>query len=211
MSGDLEAQVEATDPLRDSVSPLMMDAPAAETERRYTGGPPSRFFGAALVAAGLFTVAAVAAAAPGEGTRHHAATVSAASFGGTALAGAGRAMAAARPSIERVAPEPFTWDWLAAAEAPDVERGYASEPQISGREIREQTLATLAAGRPLEALIWARVFVDAEPDTALSYLCLGAALQDLGRVAEAKEAYSQCVRRATRGDATECYNLGGRK
>jgi len=211
MSGDLQPQVEATEPLRDSVSPQVLEAAADEAERRYTGGPPSRFFGASLVAVGLLSVAAVAVAAPEQGTRSAAASVAATSFAGTAVTGAGSALAAAKPTFQRAAPEPFTWDWLVAAEVPDIEVGYATEPQITPAEIREQTLATLAAGRSVEALVWAQAFVDAEPDHALSYLCLGAALQDLGRAAEAQAAYDQCVRRASRGDASECYNLGGRK
>ncbi len=212
VGGELQSQVEATDPLRDSVSPLSIEAGEDGIERRYTGGPASRFFGAALVAASLVTVAAVAVAAPGStDMRAGKQAVSAASFGGTAVAGAGRTMAAAMPTIERATLGPFTGDGLVDAGAAVQEPAYESEPLVTPAELREQTLATLSAGRPAEALVWAQAFVDAEPDHALSYLCMGAALQDLGRVKEARKAYDACVRNAKHGDATECYDLGGRK
>ncbi len=212
IAGELQPQVEASDPLRDSVSPLLMEAGDDEIERRYTGGPASRFFGATLVALGLVTVTAVAVAAPGStDMRASKSAVSAASFGGSAVAGAGRAMVVAQPTFERAILEPFTGDGLVAERAAIQEPAYASEPLVTPAELRDQTLAKLSAGRPAEALVWARAFVQAEPDNALSYLCVGAALQDLGRAQQARQAYDQCVRHAKHGDATECYNLGGRK
>jgi hypothetical protein len=212
ISGALAPQVEAIDPLRDSVSPVLLDAGEEGIEGRYTGGPASRFFGAALVTLGLVTVTAVAAASPGSSDLRAAGpATSAASFGGTAVAGAGRALAAIQPTFDRATLGSFIAAEPVAAATALQEPAYASEPLVTPAELREQTLATLSAGRPAEALVWAQAFVDAEPDNALSYLCVGAAFQDLGRPQEARQAYDQCVRHAKRGDATECYNLGGRK
>lgn len=77
--------------------------------------------------------------------------------------------------------------------------------------LREETLALLTAGLPTKALPHARAYVAAAPTDAMSYLFLGATLQDLGRANEAREVYNDCVKLADTGDASECYALGGRK
>ena len=56
----------------------------------------------------------------------------------------------------------------------------------------------------------ARLLVKKTPNSAFGYRCLGASLQDQGRLSEAKEVYSQCVQNATEGHVDECGALGGR-
>jgi len=55
----------------------------------------------------------------------------------------------------------------------------------------------------------ARKLVALRPNDATGYRCLGAALQDQGRMREAKATYSDCVSSASEGDVAECAQLGG--
>jgi len=57
----------------------------------------------------------------------------------------------------------------------------------------------------------ARRLIELKPASAFGYRCLGSALQDLGRDAEAREVYSECATNATKGEVYECSALGGRK
>jgi len=86
-----------------------------------------------------------------------------------------------------------------------------STPTGTPQELRAKTLALLTRGDATGALPLARALVAADPHHALSYLCLGAALIDLGRRPEAQQIFSQCVRQAKRGDRSECAALGGRR
>ena len=45
----------------------------------------------------------------------------------------------------------------------------------------------------------------------MPYLFLGSALQDMGKYKEGIEAYSECVRHATKGPVHECRAMGGKK
>jgi Flp pilus assembly protein TadD len=80
----------------------------------------------------------------------------------------------------------------------------------SAKLLRSETLALLNAGKSAEAVDAARVYVTVDSENAFSHLCLGAALQDLGRMKEARAAYSVCVKQAKRGAIWECRALGGR-
>ncbi len=84
-------------------------------------------------------------------------------------------------------------------------------PMPSAEQLREETLALLTSGLPAQALPVARAYVGAAPHHAMSYLFLGATLQELGRVNEAREIYNDCVKLSDEGDISECYALGGRK
>ena len=53
--------------------------------------------------------------------------------------------------------------------------------------------------------------VAADPSDALPYLYLGSSLQETGKWKEGVEAYSECVRHATKGPIHECRAMGGRK
>lgn len=110
--------------------------------------------------------------------------------------GAAQAAAAAAASKPTVAPS-------AMAEAP--------APRGTPAQLRERIVELLVAGQYEQALPWATTLVQADPHHALSYLCLGAVLLDLGRAGQAQQAFSECVRHATDGDASECAALGGRR
>jgi hypothetical protein len=99
----------------------------------------------------------------------------------------------------------------AAATATTTTAPPAPVPLPNATTLREETLKLLTAGLPAEALPHARALVAADPHHAMSYLFLGAALQDMGRANEAREVYNDCVKLATTGDASECYALGGRR
>ena len=51
--------------------------------------------------------------------------------------------------------------------------------------------------------------IAADPSDALSYLYLGDALTNTGKWPEAKEAYNDCMRNATKGPKFECSAMGG--
>jgi hypothetical protein len=87
----------------------------------------------------------------------------------------------------------------------------ASMPLPDPAALRAETLALLNARLPTKALPHARAYVAAAPHEAMSYLFLGATLQDLGRNNEAREVYNDCVKLSTSGDASDCYALGGRR
>jgi hypothetical protein len=84
-------------------------------------------------------------------------------------------------------------------------------PVPTAEEIRSETVKLLSQGKPADALPMAHALTAAAPADAFSYLCLGSALLDLGRRDEAIEAFSDCVRQATEGAVAECSALGGRK
>ena len=92
----------------------------------------------------------------------------------------------------------------------------AAPEAASGEPVSEDYATVLEMTRKLlterkfkEAEIWANKLIELRPKDAFGYRCLGAALQDLGRAAEAKRVYSDCVARATVGDVLECARLGG--
>lgn len=90
------------------------------------------------------------------------------------------------------------------AEAPPIE-----PPSGDYEEVTKTTLDLLNERKFEEALAHAQKLIDLEPKNAFGYRCLGAALQDLGRMTEARKAYSQCVTYATAGEVAECTALGG--
>jgi len=57
---------------------------------------------------------------------------------------------------------------------------------------------------------WARRLIELNPESAFGYRCLGSALQDQGKIVEARGVYSMCVANATKGAVQECSQLGGR-
>lgn len=84
------------------------------------------------------------------------------------------------------------------------------EPALSSAAaIRQETLARLEAGDDARAAELGMQLVAAAPSDAFSYLCLGAALQAQGRIAEAATAYRTCVQFAQHGDVSECQALAG--
>ncbi len=184
---------------RDSVEPHLLDE-VARYEHTLSRSRPFlsvwRAFGAAaLVAFGVAGVALAAqraATAPQTSLRVH--------------------------SMQREAPTAGALEARVAApggDAPIPEAAIAESnitlPLPDPASLRAETLALLTAGFSAKALPSARSFVAAVPHDAISYLFLGAALQDLGRANEAREVYNDCVKLATTGDASDCYALGGRR
>jgi hypothetical protein len=80
---------------------------------------------------------------------------------------------------------------------------------IGAAAIRKETLRLLNAGQMAEAAQLAMQLVASAPSDAFSYLCLGAALQAQGRIAEAASAYRSCAEFARHGDVSECRALAG--
>ncbi|MFO0762090.1 MAG: hypothetical protein U0359_36970 [Byssovorax sp.] len=77
--------------------------------------------------------------------------------------------------------------------------------------LRKETESLLNRGKTKEAIGKAREAIAADPTDANAYLYLGSALQDTGKWKEGIEAYSECVRNATKGPVHECRAMGGRK
>ena len=253
---------EASEPVRDSVEPLLID-PELEAMQRDLRGP-SRLFrglGIAAILAGLFAFglaggaalrtgaigvanARPAAAAVGirGATRLRAQTaVESVSFEQDAIetvddtvpavagvgssndepdvvadgATIGASTPAHVPTALPVTGEPpvETPDETVASEA-DLEpksTGINDDDLavIGATAIRKETLRLLNAGQMAKAAQLGMQLVAAAPSDAFSYLCLGAALQAQGRIAEAASAYRSCVDFAKHGDVSECRALAG--
>jgi len=87
-------------------------------------------------------------------------------------------------------------------------------PSPSGGDaaaLKKETLNLLNRGRTKDAIEKAREAIAADPSDATSYLYLGSALQDSGKWKDGIEAYSECVRHATKGPVNECRAMGGHK
>jgi hypothetical protein len=108
--------------------------------------------------------------------------------------------------------DPFAAEPVAPASEPVAEAAAAAEVTVATRsadELRKETLKLLEAGLADAALPHAHAYVQAAPDDAMAYLCLGAALQEMGLAKEARDAYRGCVEHAKRGSVAECWALGG--
>ncbi len=115
----------------------------------------------------------------------------------------------AQPVAARVA-EPITAAEPVAAATPEP---VAAEPKAeleTQENPRAQALKLLNRGKLKEAIPMASAAIQQEPDHALGYLYLGAALQDSGKHRDAVAAYSDCVRNAKKGPVWECRAMGGR-
>ena len=92
----------------------------------------------------------------------------------------------------------------------------AGDEEIAGDEpagdyaaVSTKTLELLNDRNFEDAVKWANQLIELKPKSAFGYRCLGAALQDLGRITEARDAYSKCVTYADSGEVEECTALGG--
>jgi hypothetical protein len=127
------------------------------------------------------------------------------------------ALAAAAPSVDvpttTMPGATITASMLSPDDARALLASAAPEVQIQENvvELRAEVLALLEAGQADLAVGVGERFVMADSDNAFAYLCLGAALQDLGRGNDARAVYDACARGASRGDVSECMALGGRK
>jgi hypothetical protein len=157
--------------------------------------------------------AAIAVGAPGE-PGHLAAPPPEASaqpseLAPSAAAQASAAAAVAAPNAADVAEsEPAP-----AASSPGIGDTGPATPRDPARakELTRQVLDLLHRTKNAEAVEMAEQAIAADPTDAMSYLYLGAALQELGREADARAAYDRCVRDATRNGFDQCRALGGRK
>jgi cytochrome c-type biogenesis protein CcmH/NrfG len=89
-----------------------------------------------------------------------------------------------------------------------------AKPAPSGGDaeaLRKETESLLNRGKRKEAIEKAREAIAADPSHAMPYLFLGSALQDSGKWKDGIEAYSECVRNATKGPVNECRAMGGHK
>ena len=215
----------APDDDRDSVQPLLLD-PSVDGLR-----PPgrqsriARWFGTALAFAGLFAIGIVGGAAVQHGQASAPSQVTMARSGIETAVAPGVDMAADEmtqaigAAVMGAASSDSSDDMASAAErAAAIESDPVSTAPVvepisldNVVELRAEVLALLQAGQLSEAVEVGHRFVAADRENAFSYLCLGAALQDLGRGREARANYDQCVRHATRGDVSECMALGGRR
>lgn len=256
----------ATEPVRDSVEPLLID-PEIEAMQRDLRGPSKLFrgLGIAAILAGLFAFGLAGGAALRAGSSAATPTHPAAAVAGIRGATQMKAQSAvASVSFEHDAvetvddtvdpspptatvaaestTEPESDGAIGASEpvlvptSPPVAAGepapvdeprtppVASEPEseskssgindddlavIGSAAIRAETLRLLNAGRMEEAAQLGMQLVAAAPSDAFSYLCLGAALQARGRIAEAASAYRSCAEFAKHGDVSECRALAG--
>lgn len=98
---------------------------------------------------------------------------------------------------------------VAAVASPD-----SAAPQVDpaeGAKLRKEAESLLNRGRYKESIEVSRAAIAADPLQATSYLLLGTALQSTGKWKDGIEAYSECVRKATRGPVHECSAVGGHK
>ena len=79
------------------------------------------------------------------------------------------------------------------------------------KALTKEAESFLNRGNRKEAMVKAREAIAADPSQALPYLLLGSALQDSGKWKDGIEAYSECVRNATKGPVGDCRQMGGHK
>ncbi len=117
----------------------------------------------------------------------------------------------ASAEVAKVDPDPKA-DAKAAEDAKKAEEPKKAEP--SGGDVKALTKEAesfLNRGNRKDAMVKAREAIAADPSEAMPYLLLGSALQDSGKWKDGIEAYSECVRHATKGPVHECRQMGGHK
>jgi type IV secretory pathway VirB10-like protein len=124
----------------------------------------------------------------------------------------------ASADVAKVEPDPKA-DAKAAEDAKKAaeDAKKAEEPkkaEASGGDVKALTKEAesfLNRGNRKDAMVKAREAIAADPNEAMAYLLLGSALQDSGKWKDGIEAYSECVRNATKGPVNECRAMGGHK
>jgi hypothetical protein len=122
------------------------------------------------------------------------------------------AVAAPTASAEVAKAEPAKAADVKAEEPKKADEPKAAEP--SGGDVKALTKEAesfLNRGNRKDAMAKAREAIAADPSQAMAYLLLGSALQDSGKWKDGIEAYSDCVRNATKGPVSECRQMGGHK
>lgn len=227
---------EADDPPRDSFAPMLVDADAEghphRVERAHRRG---RFASASVLGAASLTLF-LAAVGLGQGETSGAPTLQrfsqpvaalaaraeveapatdwiepddAPAIGATTSPDATSAPSDAPLSVSAVGPQ------TVPTEPPAREEELPIEPQESTSAygtsgvlaLRRAVLEHLTSGEPATARLAAQALVMNSPSDAFGYLCLGAALDQLGLHAEAMRAYGACAEVARHGDVAECRGL----
>ena len=124
----------------------------------------------------------------------------------------------ASAEVARVEPDPKA-DAKAADDAKKAadDAKKAEEPkkvEASGGDVKALTKEAesfLNRGNRKDAMVKAHEAIAADPSEAMAYLLLGSALQDSGKWKDGIEAYSECVRNATKGPVGDCRQMGGHK
>ncbi|MBI4955839.1 MAG: hypothetical protein HY908_27720 [Myxococcales bacterium] len=98
-----------------------------------------------------------------------------------------------------------------ASAATSAEATASASSSASVKDLLAETLRLLNMNKLADAAESARRLVAAAPEDATGYLYLGSALQDLGKGAEARAAFDDCMTFAKTGPYGECAMMGGRK
>jgi hypothetical protein len=117
----------------------------------------------------------------------------------------------ASAEVAKVDPDPKA-DVKPVEEPKKADEPKKAEP--SGGDVKALTREAesfLNRGNRKDAMVKAREAIAADPSQAMPYLLLGSALQDSGKWKDGIEAYSECVRNATKGPVSECRQMGGHK
>lgn len=122
----------------------------------------------------------------------------------------------ALPSADPAASAVPSADPMAAASAtpsavPSADPAAPPATAADAVALRKETENLLNRGKMKDAIVKAREAIAADPSDANAYLYLGSALQETGHWKDGIEAYSECVRNATKGPVNECRQMGGRK
>ncbi len=102
----------------------------------------------------------------------------------------------------------------AATEAPSSAQSAvdsANADPAEAAKLRKNAESLLNRGKLAPAIEASQAAIAADPTEALPYLLLGSALQSSGKWKDGVEAYSECVRHATKGPINECRAMGGHK
>jgi hypothetical protein len=94
---------------------------------------------------------------------------------------------------------------------PEEAKAEEKKPAADAVALKKETESLLNRGKNKDAIVKAREAIEADPTDAMPYLYLGSALQETGKWKDGIEAYSECVRHATKGPVHECRAMGGRK
>jgi hypothetical protein len=76
--------------------------------------------------------------------------------------------------------------------------------EAMARQLQQRARELLVAGQIVEGVLFARRAIAANPMDSDSYILLAAGLEDLGRWEEARNIFSQCVRRSGGTASAEC-------
>ena len=209
--------------------PLRAPPPSPETIQRRARF--RRVVGAVVAVAGLISVAVVGKTLAASRPASASMSVAAQPKPAPAPVAAAPVEQKAEPKVEKLAepapeakaeppaeakqepeakPEPAAEAKAEAKPEPSAE-AKADVPAGDAATLKKEALALMNRGKLRDAIPVAQAAISADPSDALPYLYLGSALQDTGKWKDGIEAYSECVRNATKGPVHECRAMGGKK